>query len=182
MHSCPCMHIHVQMNVCVDNDTSWPCSFSRVSHMLRCSFIGLPSELCGVSLNAPRRSRPGSQATVCRWSRYLCQGRASPSHQPPRVGPLGSTSTVRNGLGCGNMGHKIILTSPPRVPIVNTDKRSHAHRGAWHEEDTSVYTNARARCTLTVHKLLSLKLFFVQENNVVLYGLCSVSQWSVVKA
>ncbi len=139
VHSCPCMQIHVQMNVCVDNDMSWACSFSRVSHMLCCLFIGLPSELCSVSLKAPRRSRPGSRASVCRWSRYLCQGRASPSHQPPRVGPLGSTSTVRNGLGCGNMDHKIILTSPQRGPSVNTDKRSHAHRGTQHEEDTPTH-------------------------------------------
>lgn len=161
MCRCTCVWISIQHGpVCL-----------AVSCMLCWFCIALLSELCGVSLNAPGRSRPGSQATICRWSQYLCQGRTFPPARLPRVGPLGFTSMVRNGLGCGSVGHKIIITSPQPGPIVNTDKHSHAHKGTQHEEDTSVYTKACAQSTLTVHKLPSLNLFFSVTRCYI--GLCS---------
>lgn len=127
LHSSPSADAHV----CMDIATPWACSFSTVSHMLW-------------------RSRPRSQATVCRWSRYLCRGTWSPSHQLPRVGPLGSTGMVRNRLGCGNVGHKIIFTSPQQGPVVNTDKRSGAHN----------CKRTHARYTLMVHNYSVRKSFF----------------------
>ena len=165
----------MQIHVCMDINTSRSHLFSRVSHMLCWFVISLPSQLRCVSLNAPRRSRPGSRAPVCRWSRYLCRGRTSPSYWPLRAGPLGSTSTLPNWLGCGNVGHKIIITSPQRGPLVNTDTHSHAYRPTQ---------------TVSIHEALWQSMrysgvcgFFLAGE--VLYGRCSSSsssQWSVVKA
>lgn len=66
------MQIYLQMHDArPDINMSWACLYSRVSHMLCWLSIGLPCEPCSFSLNAHRRNRPGSQATVCRWSRYV---------------------------------------------------------------------------------------------------------------
>lgn len=155
--------------------TSSPRLFERVCHKVCWVVIGLPSEPCGVSLNAPRRSRPASEATACQCSRYLCQGRTSPHHWPPGVGPLGSTSTVRNGFGCSNVGHKIIITALQREPVVNIG--THVCRD--HEKDKSKYTNTHPQCSLIVYKLSSLKLFLCWGELYWAAGVVSVSGvWS----
>lgn len=55
----------------------------------------------------------------------MCQSRTSPPHWLPRVGQLESTSMVRNGLGCGNVGHKIIITSRQYGPKSHVQTKAH---------------------------------------------------------
>lgn len=77
-------------------------------------------------------------------------GQNIPFTPPARVGPLGSTGTVRNELGCGNVSHKIIFTAPQQG---QSSIQPNAERNT---------KRTHARYTLTVHKLLSLKLFFFE--------------------
>lgn len=114
---------------------------ASLSHSVPCLFevlLAPASALCSVTLNAPWRSRPGSQATDCRWSQYLCRGRTSTRHRPPSVGPLGSTGTGRNGLLCDSEGHKIITAWPL---LVDAENCSHVHT-CMYQIETKQTTNA----------------------------------------
>lgn len=85
--------------------------------------IGSPS-LRSRCLNAPRRSRPRLGAALGQWGRYLCRTATSPWHPALRVGPLGSTSVVRNRWGCTNVGHQVTLTWREQRSLVDNQQRT----------------------------------------------------------
>lgn len=122
------------------------------THGRLCYRLALSQSLRSVCLNAPRRSRPRSGAAVGQWGRYLCRTATSPRHRALRVGPLGSTSVVRNRWGCTNVGHQVTLTWRERRSLINTSTHvsAYVHRRCSNCCDVACES---ARCS--VHRLCS---------------------------